>query len=81
MTAMTIRAGALATLLLAVAMSGCGASQPSSAVVDDTSAPTASAAAATATPVPSASAESPSAAATNPPATPVAVQGTAAQAR
>lgn len=70
---MTSRAGAVATLLLAVTMTACGASQPSSAVEDDTSVPTS--AAATASPEPSASAETPSAEVTKPPATPVAVKG------
>jgi hypothetical protein len=60
--------GAVGLLLIAVAIGACGASQPSSAVEDDTSAPTQ--AAATASPEPSASAETPSAEVTNPPATP-----------
>ena len=74
MATMTSRVGAIATLLLAVTMTACGASQPSSAVEDDTSAPKSSATA-TASPEPSASAETPSAEVTNPPATPVAAKG------
>ena len=56
-----------------MAITACGASQPSSAVEDDTNAPTTSAA--TPSPAPSASAETPSAEVTEPPATPVAVKG------
>ena len=67
MAAMTVRFRAAGLLLIAVAISACGASQPSSAVQDDTSAPTQ--AAATATPEPSASAETPSAEVTKPPPT------------
>ena len=69
MAAMRSTRGAVGLLLIAMAMTACGASQPSSAVEDDTSAPT-TPAAATASPAPSASAETPSEEITKPPATP-----------
>ena len=73
MTAVTTRAVAVVALLLSVAVSACGSSQPSSAVADDTSQPGASNAAAS--PEPSASAAAASPAPSEPAATPVAVKG------
>jgi hypothetical protein len=72
-TAVTTRAVAVVALLLSVAMSACGSSQPSSAVADDTSQPGASNAAAS--PEPSASAAAASPASSEPAATPAAVKG------
>lgn len=73
MTAVSTRAVAVVALLLAVAVSACGSSQPSSAVADDTSQPGASNAAASLEP--SASAAAASQAPSEPAATPVAVKG------
>ncbi len=67
------RAAGVAGILLALALSGCGSSQPSSAVEDDTSQPSASTVATP--PEPSAVDTSASPASSEPTATPVAVKG------
>jgi hypothetical protein len=71
--AVTARAVASAAVLLSVALSGCGSSEPSSAVEDDTSQPGASIV--VASPEPSASAATASPAPSEAAATPVAVKG------
>jgi hypothetical protein len=69
----TIARVAVAGIVFALALTGCGSSQPSSAVEDDTSQP--SATVAVASPEPSSSTATSSAVPSEPAATPVAVKG------